>query len=95
MKYEYIEVSTVNHITRVTLNRPEVLNSINQKMHDEMQHALDQFSADDNQYLGVISGAGDRAFSAGSDLKSIAKRGKSDDYPKSGYAGLIERFELD
>ncbi len=95
MKYEYIEVSTVNHITRVTLNRPDVLNAINQKMHDEMQHALDQFSADDNQYLGVISGAGERAFSAGSDLKSIAKRGKSHDYPKSGYAGLIERFELD
>ena len=95
LEYEYIEVSTADHITRVTLNRPDVLNAINQQMHDELQQTLDQFAGDDNQYLCVIAGAGERAFSAGSDLKSIAKRGKSHDYPKSGYAGLIERFELD
>jgi DSF synthase len=43
----------------------------------------------------VIAGAGGRAFSAGSDLKAIAKAGRPNVYPASGYAGLIERFELD
>ena len=94
MSYEFITVTKADHITRVTLNRPEVMNAINQKMHDELQMAFDDFAADDDQYLGVIKGAGERAFSAGSDLKSIAKRGTPHVYPRSGYAGLIERFDL-
>ncbi|MSR15543.1 MAG: enoyl-CoA hydratase [Gammaproteobacteria bacterium] len=94
MTYQFIEVTTAEHITRVTLNRPEVLNAINQGMHDELQAAFDQFQVDEQQYLCVVKGAGERAFSAGSDLKSIAKAGKPHTYPKSGYAGLIERYDL-
>lgn len=95
MDYQFIDVRNDDHVTRITLNRPEVLNSINQDMHDELQDAFDAFQADDNQYIGVVAGAGERAFCAGSDLKSIAKRGEPHRYPKSGYAGLIERFDLD
>jgi len=95
MAYEFITVMTDRHVTRITMNRPEVLNSVNQGMHDELQDAFDRFAADDTQYLGVIAGAGNRAFSAGSDLKSITKRGIPHVYPRSGYAGLIERFDLD
>lgn len=95
MDYQYITVSKADHVTRITLNRPEVLNAINQEMHDELQHAFDDFAADDAQYLGVVAGAGERAFSAGSDLKSMARRGRPHDYPASGYAGLIERYDLD
>ena len=94
MTYQFIEVTTAAHITRVTLNRPAVLNAINQEMHDELQFAFDAFAAADDQYLCVIAGAGERAFCAGSDLKSIAKRGAPHVYPRSGYAGLIERFDL-
>ena len=58
--------------------------------------AFDDFAADDtSQYLGVVAGAGERAFSAGSDLKSIARQGKPHVYPRCGYAGLIERFDLE
>ena len=95
MKYETIEVKTHEHVTHITLNRPQVLNAIDQQMHDELQAAFDAFQADDAQYLGVVRGAGERAFYAGSDLKSIARRGKPHEYPRSGYAGLIERFDLD
>lgn len=95
MSYEFIDVSAADHITRVTLNRPAVLNAINQSMHDELQRAFDQFSEDDEQYLCVIAGAGERAFSAGSDLKAIAQARTPNVYPRSGYAGLIERFDLD
>ncbi|MGR8918220.1 MAG: enoyl-CoA hydratase-related protein [Gammaproteobacteria bacterium] len=94
MAYEYIRVDTAEHVTRVTLNRPEVLNAINQQMHDELQAAFDAFAADDDAYLCVVSGAGERAFSAGSDLKSIARDGMHR-YPAAGYAGLIERYDLD
>ena len=95
MGYEYINVESADHIMRITLNRPEVLNAINQEMHDELQAAFDAFAADDEQYLAVVSGAGERAFSAGSDLKAIAQAGKPNVYPASGYAGLIERYDLD
>ena len=63
--YETIAVTSENHVTRITMNRPEVLNSINQNMHDELQHVFDAFANDDNQYVGVLNGAGDRAFCAG------------------------------
>lgn len=95
MSYEFIEVSQAGHVTRITLNRPAVLNAINQAMHDELQAAFDAFAADDGQWLCVVAGAGERAFSAGSDLKSIASSGQPHVYPRNGYAGLIERFDLD
>ncbi len=36
MQYEMITVTTADHVTRLTLNRPEVMNAINQRMHDEL-----------------------------------------------------------
>ncbi|MGR8948354.1 MAG: enoyl-CoA hydratase-related protein [Gammaproteobacteria bacterium] len=94
MNYRYINVSDSDHILTIELARPEVLNAINQEMHDELEHAFDSFAGDDNQYLAVVRGAGSRAFSAGSDLKAIARAGKPNTYPKHGYAGLIERYDL-
>ena len=94
MSFNYLNVSRKNHIYTIELARPEVLNAINQEMHDELQQAFDTFAQEDDAYLAVVRGAGDRAFSAGSDLKAIAKAGKPNTYPKNGYAGLIERFDL-
>ncbi len=90
MSYEFIEVATEGCVTHVTLNRPEVMNAINPEMHIELQTAFDAFAADDGQFLCVLRGAGDRAFCSGSDLKAIV----FDSYPKNGYAGLIERYDL-
>lgn len=95
MHYRFIDMTQAAGVTRIVLNRPEVLNAINQQMHDELQHAFDTFAADDEARVAVISGAGERAFSAGSDLKAIAAQGEPNVYPRSGYAGLIERFDLD
>ncbi|WP_339630737.1 enoyl-CoA hydratase-related protein [uncultured Sneathiella sp.] len=96
MSYEFISVTTDDHITRITFERPEVLNAINPPMHAEMQRALDAFAGDADQYICVLRGRGERAFCAGSDLKAIAasKDPKARDYPKNGYAGLIERYDL-
>jgi enoyl-CoA hydratase/carnithine racemase len=94
MNYEHIIVSSTAHVTTICLNRPQSMNAINAAMHEELQAALDTFAADDDQFIGVITGAGQRAFCAGSDLKAIAEGGKHADYPKNGYAGLIERFDL-
>lgn len=95
MNFEFLQVATRGHVTTITMNRPAVMNAINPAMHAEMQAALDAFAADSDQYIGVITGAGERAFCAGSDLKAAAQGGiSSGQYPKNGYAGLIERFDL-
>jgi crotonobetainyl-CoA hydratase len=60
-------------------------------MHAELQGAFDDFAADPDQFVAVVTGAGERAFCAGSDLKVLDRHGR---YPKNGYAGLIERFDL-
>jgi len=94
MSYEYIEVVKADRVTTICMNRPEVMNAINPAMHEELQAAFDDFAADDEQFIGVVTGSGERAFCAGSDLKAIASGGRHAGYPKSGYAGLIERFDL-
>jgi enoyl-CoA hydratase/carnithine racemase len=88
----FITAVTADRVTTITLNRPEVMNAINPEMHQELQDAFDAFAADPDQFICVVTGAGDRAFCAGSDLKAAARDGHRD-YPKNGYAGLIERFD--
>lgn len=85
-----IDISYEGPITHIRLNRPEAMNAITNKMHNLLDKAFDDFAVDDNQRIAVISGAGDRAFCAGSDLKD----GIGKHYPRGGYAGLIERFDL-
>ena len=94
MHYEFIQVANTNRVTTILLNRPDVLNAINPQMHEELEHAFNAFAQDDQQFLCVVKGAGDRAFCAGSDLKSIAFADKRQGYPEHGYAGLIERYDL-
>ena len=55
-------------IAFVTLNRPDVLNSLNLAMRDELWRALDAAEADPDVGVVVIHGAGERAFSAGADI---------------------------
>jgi crotonobetainyl-CoA hydratase len=87
-------------VTTIRLNRPQVMNAIDTPMHHALQAALDDFAADPSQRVCVLTGAGDRAFCAGSDLKyatEMVQAGRRDEmtYPANGYAGLIERFDLD
>ncbi len=93
MAYEYIKVDRDGPITIFTLNRPDVMNALHSPAHFEMDDALNAFAADPDQWVGVITGAGDRAFSAGNDLKWQATGGKMGS-PPSGFAGLTSRFDL-
>jgi crotonobetainyl-CoA hydratase len=95
MDFQHLQVATRDHVTTITLNRPEVMNAINPAMHAELQMAFDTFAEATDQYICVVTGAGERAFCAGSDLKAAAQAGiAKGKYPKHGYAGLIARFDL-
>ena len=93
MAYQYIKVERDGPITTFTINRPEVMNALHSDAHFEMAEAFDAFAADPGQWVGIVTGAGERAFSAGNDLKHQAMGGKMGS-PSSGFAGLTSRFDL-
>ena len=67
---DFITVERRGRVTPVTLNRPQVMNASTRQMHHELQAAFDDFAADPEQFVCVVTGAGERAFCAGSDLKA-------------------------
>src|SRR5882757_2091487 len=93
MAYEFVNVEREGPVTVVTLNRPEVMNALHSPAHFELHEAFDAFAADPEQWVGIVTGAGERAFSAGNDLKHQAGGGKMAS-PPSGFAGLTSRFDL-
>jgi enoyl-CoA hydratase/carnithine racemase len=93
MPYQFIDIERDGPVTVIILNRPEVLNALHSPMHFEMDAALNAFAADPDQWVGVITGAGERAFSAGNDLKWQAAGGEMR-APASGFGGLTARFDL-
>jgi enoyl-CoA hydratase len=60
------------HVALVTLNRPEVLNAINYQLLGEVASALEDLDANEACHCVVITGAGERAFAAGADIKEMA-----------------------
>ena len=68
MSYEAIKTDQVDRVAIITLNRPEVLNALNFQMVRELDQAISQMEGDDGVGAIVITGAGERAFSAGADI---------------------------
>jgi dehydration protein DpgD len=58
-----------DHVARVTIDRPAVLNALDLRTHAELGEIWDDVEADDDIRVAVLTGAGARAFSVGQDLK--------------------------
>lgn len=65
-----LDVDADDHVATITLNRPEALNAFNRAMCDEMARAWRIVKLDDSVHAVVLRAAGDRAFSAGLDIRS-------------------------
>ena len=94
MSYEFITTKRHSNILQITLNRPEVYNAMHPPMHHELAQVWDAYSTDSDLWVAVLTGAGDKAFTAGNDLKFTAAGGKNK-MPPSGFAGLTQRFDLE
>jgi E-phenylitaconyl-CoA hydratase len=68
--YEHVLYERRGHIAYLTMNRPEALNALNRKHQAEIEAAKAEFGADPEAYVLIMTGAGDRAFCAGADLKA-------------------------
>jgi len=89
MAYETILFSIEDAAARLTLNRPDRLNSFTVQMHDEVRDALDRIDADKSVRVLLITGAG-RGFCAGQDLSDRAVTPDSDGVDLG--ASLEERY---
>ncbi|MBO6565053.1 MAG: enoyl-CoA hydratase/isomerase family protein [Pseudomonadales bacterium] len=90
---EFSSVRKEGPLTIVTIERAEVMNSLHPPGNRELAEVFDDFAADPDQWVAIITGAGDRAFSAGNDLKYQASGGDMSSQPGSGFAGLTSRFD--
>ena len=90
------------HVAHVTLNRPGVLNAMDERMHEDLGVVWDEVEADDDVWAVVLAGAGHRAFSVGQDLTELAGRiaegtagaATFGSRGEPGWPRLTERFDL-
>ena len=93
MKLEFIRYEKRDRIAFVTINRPEVMNALHPPCHEELDRIFDDFAADPDSWVAIVTGAGEKAFSAGNDLKYTAEHGVPS-LPKNGFGAITRRFDL-
>ena len=99
MTYQFITYAKRDHIAWVEINRPEVMNAVHLPTDEELFQVWQDFDADPELRVAILSGAGERAFCAGSDLKYEADlTGRGDNASHlafGGFGGLTDpRFKI-
>jgi acetyl-CoA C-acetyltransferase len=91
-RFEDVLVERIGHVLQVTLNRPERMNALHSAVHFALHEIWDEYERDPDLWVAIVTGAGDRAFCSGNDLKVTAKGGDMS-IPPSGFAGLCNRLD--
>jgi enoyl-CoA hydratase/carnithine racemase len=97
MGYQYATYEKKGHIAYVTINRPEVMNALHADASRELSGIWTDFRDDDEAWIAILTGAGERAFSAGNDLKVTAAGGGSAATMGpvlGGFGGITNRFDI-
>ena len=89
---DYSIVEKADHIMTVRINRPDRLNALHPLANAELGEVFDDFAADDDMWVAIITGEG-RGFSAGNDLRYQAEGGERVPTPR-GFGGLTSRFDM-
>ncbi len=81
----------------MTINRPDQLNAIDPQTGYEMRQAFEDFRDDDELWVAILTGAGEKSFSTGNDLKAMARQmaggGGAEEYAKAPFGGITRNFE--
>ena len=86
MSFESILVETRGAVTLITLNRPQALNALNSTVLEELITAFAAFEADLSQRCAVLTGAGEKAFAAGADIKEMAEKPAAEFYSQDFFS---------
>ena len=96
MTYEFIRYETRHRVAFVTINRPERLNALHPPASAELREAFVSFRDDPELWVAVLTGAGDRAFCTGNDLKYASEHARpGEPYPESDtipFGGITGEF---
>lgn len=90
---EFCSAEADGHILVVTIKRPAQMNALHPPANFELAKIFDHFANDPALWVAIITGEGERAFSAGNDLVYQAS-GQPMSVPSTGFAGLTARFDL-
>jgi enoyl-CoA hydratase/carnithine racemase len=91
--YRYCRYEIEGPLLTITIDRPEVLNALHPDGHRELADAFDRYAADASLRVAIVTGAGERAFCVGTDLKALDASGDHAK-PSTGFAGITHRFDL-
>jgi enoyl-CoA hydratase len=92
-----VQLSRADHIAVVVMDRPEARNAMNREMAEQLNTIYDELAEDDGVWAVVLTGAGERAFCAGQDLKEVesalrhAEAGTPRRRPSGGFGGITQR----
>ena len=84
-----VDYEKEGRIAIITINRPEAMNALNAEVQKGLQEAFVDFRDNDDLWVAIITGAGDRAFSAGADIKGF--RPATEEEVKAAGEGAAER----
>jgi enoyl-CoA hydratase len=73
VNYETLLCEVKEQVAKVTLNRPEVLNALNARVFNELEHVFMTLALDAGVRIVLLTGAGEKAFAAGADINEIAR----------------------
>lgn len=95
--YEYIGVEKKGRLMVVTIKRPKVMNALHPPASMELGEIFDKYEQDEDAWVAILTGEGERAFCAGNDLKWMTANGREKYLAatkalKSGWGGLTRRY---
>ena len=94
MACEFATYEKKGRIATVTINRPERMNALHPPANLELHEIWNDFQNDPEVWIGILTGSGDKAFSAGNDLKYTAEHGLGMvRVGESGFGGLAKRTD--
>jgi enoyl-CoA hydratase len=85
-QFETLRVEQRGAVTLITLDRPQALNALSSHVLEELIAAFAAYQGDDGQRCAVVTGAGDKAFAAGADIKEMAAKPLADFYREDAFA---------
>ncbi|WP_396333731.1 enoyl-CoA hydratase-related protein [Burkholderia anthina] len=91
--YRHCRYEVEGPLLMLTIDRPDVLNALHPDAHRELADAFDRYATDPALRVAIVTGAGERAFCVGTDLKALDATGDHTK-PSTGFAGITHRFDL-
>jgi acetyl-CoA C-acetyltransferase len=93
VNHQYCKVEAKDRVMIVTINRPDSRNALHPPANHELGEVFDTFEKSADYWVAIVTGAGDKAFCAGADLKHAESMKGGSFVPPSGFGGLTSRYE--